>query len=108
MPLNSLLGVAILFSEQVLYPHYATTGRAWPPSPLADQQLAGAIMWGVGDACFVVAILLVLADWMRHEEADTRRREAAQDAIAARRAGAARDARGLTTGGQAPGIGACR
>ena len=86
MPLNSLLGVAILFSEQVLYPHYATTGRPWPPSPLEDQQLAGAIMWGVGDACFLIAILLVIADWMRHEEADTRRREAAEDAIAARRA----------------------
>jgi cytochrome c oxidase assembly factor CtaG len=86
MPLNSLLGVAILFSEQVLYPHYATTGRAWSPSPLEDQQLAGAIMWGVGDAGFLVAILLVIAAWMRHEEADTRRREAAEDAIAARRA----------------------
>jgi len=86
MPLNSLLGVAILFSDQVLYPHYVTTGRLWPPSPIEDQQLAGAIMWGVGDACFLVAILLVLADWMRHEEADTRRREAAEDAIAARRA----------------------
>ncbi len=86
MPLNSLLGVAILFSEQVLYPHYATTGRPWPPSPLEDQQLAGALMWGIGDAGFVVAILLVIAAWMRHEDADTRRREAAEDALAARRA----------------------
>jgi len=83
MPLNSLLGVAILFSEQVLYPHYATTGRPWPPSPLEDQQLAGAIMWGLGDAGFVLAILLVIAAWMRHEEADTRRREALEDALAA-------------------------
>jgi cytochrome c oxidase assembly factor CtaG len=83
MPLNSLLGVAILFSEQVLYPHYATTGRAWPPSPIEDQQLAGAIMWGVGDAGFLVAILLVIAAWMRHEEAATRRRESAEDARAA-------------------------
>ncbi len=86
MPLNSLLGVAILFSDQVLYPHYATTGRPWPPSPLEDQQLAGAVMWGVGDAFFLLAILLVLADWMRHEEEATRRREAAEDAVAARRA----------------------
>ena len=86
MPLNSLLGVAILNSEQVLYPHYATTGRPWPPAPLEDQQLAGAIMWGVGDAGFLVAILLVLAAWMRHDEAATRRREAAEDAVAARRA----------------------
>lgn len=88
MPLNSLLGVAILFSEQVFYPHYATTGRTWPPAPLEDQQLAGAIMWGVGDAWFLVAILLVIAAWMRHDEADTRRREALQDARADVRTGA--------------------
>jgi cytochrome c oxidase assembly factor CtaG len=75
--------VAILFSGQVLYPHYATTGRLWPPSPLEDQQLAGAIMWGVGDAAFLVAILLVIAGWMRHDEAVTRRREAVEDARAA-------------------------
>ena len=107
MPINSLLGVAILFSEQVLYPHYAATGRAWPPSPLEDQQLAGAIMWGVGDAGFLVAILVVLAAWMRDEEAVTRRREAAEDAIAARAAarkgapGVAREA----SGGAAAGAG---
>jgi len=83
MPLNSLLGVAILFSEHVLYPHYATTGRTWPPSPLEDQQLAGAIMWGLGDAGFLVAILVLIAAWMGHEEAVTRRRESQDDARAA-------------------------
>jgi cytochrome c oxidase assembly factor CtaG len=84
MPLNSLLGVAILFSEQVLYPHYATTGRPWPPAPLEDQQLAGAIMWGAGDLGFLAAIFVILAAWMRHEEETTRRREAVEDAAAAR------------------------
>jgi putative copper resistance protein D len=98
MPLNSLLGVAILFSTQVLYPHYMTTGRTWLPSPLDDQQLAGAIMWGLGDAGFLAAILLVIAAWMRHEEADTRRREAVEDARAA----------GAGAAGQVEGIGAAR
>jgi len=102
MPLNSLLGVAILFSEQVLYPHYATTGRPWPPSPLEDQQLAGALMWGVGDAGFLVAILLVIAAWMRHDEADTRRREALEDARAAA------SVAGAPVASQAEGIGASR
>ena len=86
MPLNSLLGVAILFSDQVLYPHYLTTGRPWPPTPLEDQQLAGAIMWGMGDAGFIVAILFVIAAWMRAEEAATRRHEAIEDARAAKAA----------------------
>jgi cytochrome c oxidase assembly factor CtaG len=107
MPLNSLLGVAILFSEQVFYPHYATTGRPWPPSPLEDQQLAGAIMWGVGDAAFLVAILLVIAGWMRHDEAVTRRREAAEDVRAAAPAPAV-GATPTVPAAQAEGIGASR
>jgi len=116
MPLNSLLGVAILFSEQVLYPHYVTTGRPWPPTPLEDQQLAGAIMWGVGDAGFIVAILFVIAAWMRSEEAATRRREAVEDARAARLAAPTSPGAGalpaappvMPPAGQAEGIGASR
>ncbi len=83
MPLNSLLGVAILYSSTILYPHYATTGRPWGPTPLEDQQAAGAVMWGLGDAGFLVALLLLIAAWMRNDEAATRRREAVEDARAA-------------------------
>ena len=82
MPFNSFLGVAIMFAGTVLYPHYATTGRLWGPTPLEDQQAAGAIMWGVGDAGFLLALLLATAAWMRHDEAVTRRREAMEDARA--------------------------
>ena len=89
MPLNSFLGVAILYSGSILYPHYATTGRLWGPSPLQDQQAAGAIMWGLGDAGFLVALLLLIAAWMRFDEAVTRRRELVEDARLAGRAAAA-------------------
>ena len=89
MPLNSFLGVAILYSGSILYPHYATTGRLWGPSPLQDQQAAGAIMWGLGDAGFLVALLLVIAAWMRFDEAATRRRESAEDARMTTRAAGA-------------------
>jgi len=116
MPLNSLLGVAILFADQVLYPHYVTTGRLWPPSPLEDQQLAGAIMWGLGDLGFLVAIFLVIAAWMRSEEETTRRREAAEDARAARAEGSGSTAPAAAAAAtasppqaaQAEGIGASR
>ncbi len=105
MPLNSFLGVVILFSTQPLYAHYATTGRTWGPTPLDDQQLAGAIMWGGGDAGFILAILLVIAAWMRFEESRTARREALEDARAARAAEAGASAAGgsAIAGGASPG-----
>ena len=68
MPQNSFLGVAIMWSPRVLYPHYENLSRSWGPSPLEDQQLAGALMWLVGDALFLLAIFAVLATWMRAEE----------------------------------------
>ena len=91
MPFNSFLGMAILFAAAPLYPHYATLGTPYGISPLADQQLAGGIMWLAGDVAFIVAILAVVAAWMRHEE---------RDAPAAERRTAARG-RDQRTGGPA-------
>ena len=83
MPFNSFLGMAILFAAAPLYPHYATLGTPYGISPLADQQLAGGIMWLAGDVAFIVAILVAIAAWMRHEERDA---PAAERRTAARRA----------------------
>ncbi len=48
-------------SSTSLYAHYATLSRTWGPTVLADQQLAGGLMWIVGDLTFLVAILFVVA-----------------------------------------------
>ena len=82
MPQNSFLGVAIMFSSTPLYPHYVTLQRAWGPTPLEDQQLAGAIMWLVGDALFLAAIFVVLAALARSEDRPQSRYDEAQTAAA--------------------------
>jgi len=82
MPQNSFLGVAIMFSSTPLYPHYVTLQRAWGPTPLEDQQLAGAIMWLVGDALFLVAIFVVLAALAKSEDRPESRYDEAQTAAA--------------------------
>lgn len=82
MPQNSFLGVAILNAANVLYPHYATTVRDWGPSALVDQQAAGTLMWVWGDLAFLVAMLLVIAAWIRQEERRNAREEARLDAEA--------------------------
>jgi putative membrane protein len=77
MPQNTFLAVTILNSAVVLYAHYATLVRPWGPTPLEDQQLAGAIMWVVGDILFLSSMFLIIAGWMRFEkrqEADVDRR----------------------------------
>lgn len=80
LPWNSFLGVAITFAPQVLYPHYASVARDWGPSPLVDQQAAGAIMWVGGDLAFLVALLLVVAGLLADEERKGRIFDARMDA----------------------------
>ena len=76
MPQNSFLGVALMSTTTVLYPHYLTNGREWGASALEDQQLGGVIMWVGGDVCFLAAMVAVVALWMAHEERRTRRLDA--------------------------------
>ena len=84
LPWNSFLGVAIYFAPAVLYPHYATVARAWGPTPLLDQQIAGAVMWVGGDLAFLVALLLVVAGLLADEERKGRIFDARMDAAARR------------------------
>lgn len=84
MPPNSFLGMAILFAGSPLYPHYITLGTPYGINPLADQQLAGGIMWLAGDVVLISAILFVVAAWMRHEERDAPAAERRADAERAR------------------------
>ena len=71
MPQNTLLAVVILNAPAPLYQHYATLVRDWGPTALADQQVAGSIMWLGGDLLFIAALAALLAGWMRHEERET-------------------------------------
>jgi putative copper resistance protein D len=90
MPQNTFLAVAVLGASAPLYQHYATLARTWGPTPLADQQAAGGIMWLVGDLIFLGAILLLVLGWMRAEERKTaqsdRRADQAMAAIRDREA----------------------
>ena len=54
------------------------SGRCWPrpwrassapgATPLADQQVGGAILWGAGDLIAIAAVLGVLISWASYEE----------------------------------------
>jgi putative copper resistance protein D len=80
MPQNTFLALAIYSASEPLYPHYATLQRTWGPTVLADQQLAGGLMWVIGDLAFLAAILFCVVQWMRQEDRDTARLDARLDA----------------------------
>jgi putative copper resistance protein D len=104
MPQNTFLALAIFLAPVALYTHYTTTGRAWGPTPLEDQQLAGGIMWLGGDLVFLAMVMLLVLAWMRADERRTvgeDRRLAAEEAAIRERA-ARLAARRAAEAGEAP------
>lgn len=82
MPQNTFVALAIFSTRRVLYRHYGSG-----PEALADQRLAGGIMWVAGDLVLLAAILVTAAAWARHEERETRLSEAAADRLPSPRTG---------------------
>jgi cytochrome c oxidase assembly factor CtaG len=68
VPFHAFLGVAIMNSGRVLAPTLESFQRSWGPTPLADQQTGGAILWGAGDLIALLAVLGILISWASYEE----------------------------------------
>lgn len=65
-----LLSVLLTFARAPWYSGYVTTTTPWGLSPLADQQLAGVIMWVPAGAVYVGAALALMVTWLRTIERD--------------------------------------
>jgi putative membrane protein len=69
MALQSVfLSVLLVFARTPWYSGYAVTTRAWGLDQLADQQLAGAIMWVPAGLIYVAAGLALMISWLRTVE----------------------------------------
>jgi putative membrane protein len=62
------LSVLLTFAGTPWYSGYATTTAPWGLDPLADQQLAGAIMWIPAGGIYLAAALVLLVSWIRATE----------------------------------------
>jgi putative membrane protein len=74
MPVMSLLGFVVTYSDRVLYPHYVAARGSFA-SALADQRLGGVIMWESSMLAGALALSMVLFAWFRHDETEARRRD---------------------------------
>jgi cytochrome c oxidase assembly factor CtaG len=96
MPQMTFLALAIYSSSRPLYRHYVGLARGGPARALADQRLAGGLMWIVGDLTLLGGVLVVAGAWAAHEQRVTARREQLEDLAAARRAAGAFEGKAAT------------
>ena len=65
---GTALGAVLLFASTALYPVHAAGTRVWGTTPLEDQQLAGALMWGPPAFVYLVTIGWLLFRWFAEME----------------------------------------
>lgn len=65
MVLMGLLGAALTFIPRALYAPHVLTTAAWDLTPLADQQIAGLIMWIPAAGIYLAFALSILARALR-------------------------------------------
>lgn len=81
---TGVLGALMTFARTPWYPAYGAGPAMWGLSPIADQQLAGLIMWIPASAAYLVAALSTAYRWLRDSEWEVGERERAALAPAAR------------------------
>jgi len=67
---SAFLSVLLTFARLPWYSSYATTTSSWGLDPLADQQLAGVIMWIPAGGIYLAVALALLVSWIRATEVD--------------------------------------
>jgi putative membrane protein len=104
LPFHAFLGVIIMGSPELIAEDwYLAFNRAWPPSPVEDQNIAGGIMWGAGDLISLIILAVFFVQWFQHSQREAARIDRQLDReerLAARAAAAGYDA--AHTPGQLP------
>lgn len=81
-----IIGALLTFAKEPVYEVYAKAPRVWGLSVIADQQLAGIIMWLVGGFLYLIPVFILLSLFMKHEEDDEDREHTRYVPSARRRA----------------------
>lgn len=73
----AMVGFAIFAIPHVAYPFYSHVARPFGPGALADQHLAGILMWSTSMVIGVAWLTVAAYHWLKDEEQRTRRQERA-------------------------------
>jgi putative copper resistance protein D len=82
MGFHAFFGLSLMTGTSLLLPEwFGAMGRTWGDSPLVDQQVGGAIAWGIGELPTLILSAMVVLSWIRSDERDSKRsdRQAARD-----------------------------
>jgi putative copper resistance protein D len=81
VPFHAFFGVALMGSTTVIGAEfYRALALPWVTDPLADQQLGGGLAWASGEIPLLLVVVVMLVQWVRHDERSARRDDRRADA----------------------------
>jgi putative copper resistance protein D len=82
MPVMAIISLVFILASHPLYPYYTTLPPPWGGAAhvMANQALAGAIMWIPSSFISLAAVFYVAVEWFKKDEARQARLEALEDA----------------------------
>lgn len=63
---ETVVGIVLLQADHELFPAYAAVPRSWGPSPVADLNRGGGIMWAFGDGLMMLLIVGIVLVYITH------------------------------------------
>lgn len=80
MAFHAFFGVALTGSTSLLQASFfGNMGREWGPSALEDQQIGGAVTWGIGEVPTLLLAIGVAIMWSRSDARESRRKDRAAE-----------------------------
>ena len=80
MGFHAFFGVAIMGGTGLLAADYfGNLGRTWGTSALLDQQMGGAVAWGIGEVPTLLVAIGVAVQWSRADARESKRVDRAAD-----------------------------
>lgn len=80
MAFHAFFGVALVQGSRLLAPDVlGALGRTWGRSPIADQQLGGAVAWGIGELPTLLLGMGIAVAWVRSDDRESRRSDRQAD-----------------------------
>ncbi len=81
VPFHAFFGVALMSSATVIGAEfYRALALPWVPDPLQDQRLGGGLAWASGEIPLLLVVMVMLVQWVRHDERAARRDDRRADA----------------------------
>jgi putative copper resistance protein D len=79
VPFHAFFGVAIMMSDSLIVTSFAHPPAGWGVDTIADQGVAGGIIWAFGELPTVLVLAIVFFSWARSEERQGRAIDRAAD-----------------------------